>query len=84
MTQKARDLAIAAINAGWSVAFKRNVDSGNSPFVTVEAIRTGGYFCVTWHTRDTGTYRLFHATFGETRYKAHDVSLKRILEEVAA
>ena len=82
MTDKARALAIAAIDAGWSVVFKRNVDSGNSPFVTVEAVREDGYFNVTWHTRDTGTYRLFHAVFGESRYKAHDVSLKRILEAV--
>jgi hypothetical protein len=83
VTEKARDLVNAAMEAGWSVAYKPGVDTGFSPFVTVEAMREGGYFSVTWHTRATGTYRLFNCSFGETRYKAHDVSLKRILEEVA-
>lgn len=49
-----------ALAHGWRVAHQFSVDNGGSPFVTVHVIsRSAYYFRITWHTRMTGTYRLF-------------------------
>ena len=55
-----------ALDHGWSAAYQRGKDSGGSPYITIEASRPNGdkrgtiaRLTVTWHTRDTGTYRLF-------------------------
>ena len=60
-------------------------DSGGSPFVTFRAvwmpdgcdIRTD--IRLTWHTRDTGTYRLFSATAAGYYRAAHDTTAKKAL-----
>lgn len=93
--EKALALAHAAIDAGWSVAINHSVDTGNSPFVTVEASRPGkastenighmegaAYFRVTWHTRGTGTYRLFDCQLGEFRYKLHAATLTAVTAKI--
>ena len=83
VTDAAKTLVNEAMNAGWSVLFRPNVDTGGSPFVTVEGVREGGYFCVTWHTRDSGTYRLFDCSAGESKYKMRDVPLKSVRAMIA-
>jgi len=57
----ARDLVTVVIANGWEWAAARDVDSGGNPFVEVLLGRadTGEQYKVTWHTRGTGTYRLF-------------------------
>lgn len=46
---------------GWLTAYGRGEDNGGSPFVLVVVKHpdNGHAFEVTWHTRMTGTYRLF-------------------------
>jgi hypothetical protein len=82
VTAKARELTLTAIDNGWAVLFKPEVDTGGSPFVTVEGARGDQYFNVCWHTRGTGTYRIFHASLGASRHTARDASLKRIVQAI--
>lgn len=61
LPKAARSLVEYADWAGWRHAVADGVDTGGSPFVTV-ALRhpeSGHAFRITWHTRNTGTYRLF-------------------------
>lgn len=81
----ARTLAHDAIDAGWSVAYNLGVDTGMNQFVTVEASRPAAgedsdpsYFRVTWHTRGTGTFRMFDCCAGKYRYQASACSLRHI------
>jgi len=82
MTAKARDLVISAMDNGWSVVYRPNVDTGGSPFVTVEASRGDQYFSATWHTRNTGTYRLFNVALGRSRHNARDATLTQVIAAV--
>ena len=75
----AREFAVEAIDAGWSVMLLHGVDTGDSPFVSVEAKRDDRHIRVTWHTRQTGTYRLFSCAIGR-----RDVSLKAARSELTA
>lgn len=72
----ARALLTAAIDAGRSVAWAPGRDSGADPYVTVKVIVDGEPVVVTWHTRDTGTYRLSSATYG-SGLRVRDITLKR-------
>ena len=67
----ARNFAVDAIDAGWSVLLRHGIDTGDNPFVNVEARRGHDHIVVTWHTRATGTYRLFSCMVN-----LRDVSLK--------
>lgn len=58
---RARALLDAAIDHGWAVAWQPGSDTSGAPFVTVRAVDTDTEIRVTWHTRATGTYRLFSA-----------------------
>lgn len=62
-----RDLVRTAQAAGWLVGVGQGVDSGGSPFLSVEAREPGDARKIkaTWHTRSTGTYRLFSAMLFE-------------------
>lgn len=63
----ARELLLLAVDHGWSAALARGVDSGGASFVVVKAKRESEppYLVeVTWHTRNTGTYRFFSAVVG--------------------
>lgn len=74
----AQDFAIDAIDAGWSVLLQHGKDTGENPFVSVEAREGDRHLRLTWHTRDTGTYRLFSCALGR-----RDISLKAAREELA-
>lgn len=56
---KAKELVTALIDGEWSFAVKHGVDTGNSPYFGIEAIHGDRKLRVSWHTRATGTYRLF-------------------------
>jgi hypothetical protein len=47
--------------SGWTTGWQWAEDSGNSPFVTVHVADPDSreYFKYTWHSRGTGTLRLF-------------------------
>ena len=75
----ARNFAIEAIDARWDVLVRHGIDTGDNPFVTVEARRGDRHVMATWHTRATGTYRLFSCMVNK-----RDVSLKAAREAVAS
>ncbi|ASN20672.1 hypothetical protein CGK93_14035 [Arthrobacter sp. YN] len=75
--EKCKQLVSLLVDGGWSFVLNHGIDTGSSPFVTVEARRRDDHVMVTWHTRATGTYRLFSCMFNR-----RDVSLTR-LQEVA-
>lgn len=76
--QPSRDLLNLAIDNGWNAAYvyRKDVSEG-APYITVEARldderNRSHRVIVTWHTRGTGTYRLF-SCMADLR----DMSLKR-------
>ena len=71
----ARQFAKDAIDAGWNVLIQSGEDTGGSPFVSVEARQGLTHLRLTWHTRETGTYRLFSCASGH-----RDISLKAARE----
>lgn len=84
----ARELLLLAIDNGWSAGLKHQTDSAQNPYVTVTAVRPEQpkRVEVTWHTRKTGTYRLFTCLVG-AGVSAHDTTLqgaRQALEEEAA
>lgn len=75
-------LAIDAMEAGWTVLVKPQVDFGDNPFITVEGVKGDAYFSATWHTRDTGSYRVFGATLGRHKSSASRSTLRAIREQL--
>lgn len=74
----ARDLLNLAIDNGWATAWKPNIASGGASYVSVEGVRgTDDVFAATWHTHDTGTYRLFTCTTGRN-LGARDTTLTKL------
>lgn len=61
-------LTTAAL-AKWLTGWQWSVDSGGNPFVSIHVgdRETGEYFKYVWHTRGTGTLRLFSRTHRATR-----------------
>lgn len=59
--QAAITFLLHAIDNGWAVAWQPGTDSGDAPYVTVRAVHDDVEVRLTWHTRTTGTYRLFTA-----------------------
>lgn len=78
---KCRELIIELMDAGWSFVVQHGKDTGDHPFISVEAkkAKDGGTIRVTWHTRATGTYRLFSCMVNK-----RDVTLTKALERIAA
>lgn len=81
----ARELLLLAIDHGWSAKLQHGTDTGDNPFIEVTAIRDQKphQVSVTWHTRDTGTYRLFDAHVGAGQ-ATRDVSLTKAREAVTS
>jgi hypothetical protein len=82
----ARELLLIAIDNGWSASLVHGNDTGANPFVTVTAQRIIAEpyrVVVTWHTRETGTYRLSSAMVGQHR-GLRDVSLTKAREALSA
>ena len=78
---KCRELIDALLDNGWSVLVQHGKDTGDSPFVSIEAAKStdGPKLRATWHTRGTGTYRLFSCMVNK-----RDDTLTKAMEAVAA
>jgi hypothetical protein len=78
---KCRELIIKLMDAGWSFVVQHGKDTGDHPFISIGAkkARDGETIRVTWHTRATGTYRLFSCMVNK-----RDVTLTKALERIAA
>ena len=76
---KLTDLVIALTQYGWSFVVNHGKDTGDSPYVSTEARRGNDHVMITWHTRATGTYRLFSCMVNK-----RDVSLTKAFESVTA
>ena len=76
---KCRELIITLMDCGWSFVVNHGKDTGDHPFISVEARRDTAHVMVTWHTRATGTYRLFSCMVNK-----RDVTLTKAMEVVAA
>lgn len=78
----ARDLLLLSAEAGWHTRISFGEDTGGSPFVSVQGANANpdlpAQFYVTWHTRKTGTYRLFTCMAGTSRARLADRSLKHV------
>ena len=63
LPKTAADLLAVARANGWRTAVGHAEDSGGSPYATVEIGRKVNdevwHYKLCWHTRGTGTYRLF-------------------------
>jgi hypothetical protein len=75
---RAQEFLNLAIEHGCAVSWVPNVDTGGSPFVTIQVAREDLRLEACWHTRDTGTYRLFSLIHGRNR-AARDVTLTRAI-----
>ena len=75
---KCKELVSALVDGGWSFMVNHREDTGNHPYISVEARRGDGHVMITWHTRATGTYRLFSCMVNK-----RDVSLTKAMEVVA-
>jgi hypothetical protein len=74
---KLTDLVVALTAGGWSFMVNHGKDTGSSPFISTEARRDNDHVMITWHTRATGTYRLFSCMVNR-----RDVSLTKAMEAV--
>ena len=74
---KFHDLLRELIGGGWSFMVNQGKDTGDHPFISVEARRGQQDVRITWHTRATGTYRLFSCMV-----QKRDVTLTKAMEAV--
>lgn len=78
---KARQFLTDALDQDWSGSLARGQDSGGAPFVSVRVMDASGTeMRLTWHTRGTGTYRLFSAMRQLRGRSWHDITLKQAQE----
>jgi hypothetical protein len=56
---RCKDLVAELTDCGWSFVLNHGKDTGENPYINIEARRGDQHIYVTWHTRATGTYRLF-------------------------
>lgn len=78
MPTKCQHLITALALGGWSFVVNHGKDTGDSPFISIEARRGNQDVRITWHTRETGTYRLFSCMVNK-----RDVSLTKAMEAVS-
>ncbi len=69
----------ALLNNGWNYMLNHGKDTGDHPFISIEARRGNLDVRITWHTRSTGTYRLFSCMVNK-----RDVTLTKALERIAS
>jgi hypothetical protein len=74
---KCAELVSALLAGGWSFVVNHGKDTGESPFISVEARRGRQDIRITWHTRATGTYRLFSCMV-----QKRDVTLTKAMEAI--
>jgi len=75
---KFKQLVNTLLDGGWSFVVNHGADTGSHPFVSTEARRGNDHIMITWHTRATGTYRLFTCMVNK-----RDVSLTKAMEAAA-
>lgn len=75
---KCRGLVADLTDGGWSFMVNHGTDTGDNPYIAIEARRGKDSIMITWHTRATGTYRLFTCMVNK-----RDVSLTKAMEVVA-
>lgn len=81
--KNARPLVDALLEAGWSFVVMHGADTGSSPYVSVEGKGDDSEVKCTWHTRETGTYRLFTCLVRSPGQAWHHSTLRKALEAVA-
>ena len=74
---KCRELIIYLMDGGWNFMVNHGKDTGDSPFISVEARRGRQDIRITWHTRSTGTYRLFSCMVNK-----RDVTLTKAMDAI--
>lgn len=74
---KLSDVVTGLLDYGWSFYVQHGSDTGDSPFLHVEGKRGNEHVYITWHTRATGTYRLFSCMVNK-----RDVSLTKAMETI--
>lgn len=77
------DLIALLDESGWSYGVSQARDSGGAPFITVRGLPHWDQFTevqVTWHSRSTGTLRLFSCMARQLRRGFYDLSLKAARE----
>ena len=74
---KLKDLVCDLTDCGWSFVVQHNKDTGEHPYIGIEARRGDDHLMVTWHTRATGTYRIFTCMVNR-----RDVSLTKAFERI--
>jgi hypothetical protein len=77
MPSKCKEFIGALTDNMWSFVVNHGKDTGDSPFISTEARRGNDHVMITWHTRATGTYRLFSCMVNK-----RDVTLTKALEAV--
>lgn len=77
--KKLYDLVEALLDHGWSYMLNHGKDTGDHPFISIEARRDRQDVRITWHTRATGTYRLFSCIVNK-----RDVTLTKARETITA
>lgn len=76
---KLKEVVAGLVDYGWSFVVQHSKDTGDHPFIAIEARRGNDHVMVTWHTRATGTYRLFTCLVNR-----RDVTLTRAMGVVTA
>ena len=78
---KLADVVTELLDYGWSFVLQHGKDTGDSPFISIEAKRSkdGDTIRITWHTRATGTYRLFSCMVNK-----RDATLTKARETITA
>ena len=77
--KKLSEVVTALLDYGWSFQVVHNKDTGEHPYISIEARRENQHIMITWHTRAAGTYRIFTCMVNK-----RDVTLTKALEAVAA
>jgi hypothetical protein len=76
---KLKDVTTSLLDYGWSFVLQHGKDTGDHPYINIEARRDSQHVYITWHTRATGTYRLFTCMVNK-----RDVTLTKALGTVTA
>lgn len=77
---KLREVVDTALNAGRSLLVSHGADTAGSPFVLATVKWDRYEIRLTWHTRDTGSYRLFSAIAAIPGRNWHDITAARAVE----
>ena len=72
----------AALEHGRSFLVSHGSDSGDSPFVALNVKWDLNEVRITWHTRDTGTYRLFSCLVRTANSNWRHVTMAKAIEIV--